>query len=294
MIELNIPSPLVKKKFKGLDFLLKRDDLINPHLSGNKIRKVKYLLINSPKVKTIVSYGSIYSNAMYSLSYFAKIFNYKFIYIVKSINKSELKNPRGNLKFALKNGMKIVEGYEYINKYKKSEECFFINEGVAQGFAYYGIKELAKELIITLGKDKNYQVFLPSGTGTTALFLNKAFKNLNGNNFAVYTTPVVGDKNYLKEQFLELENNEKFFPKILDSEKKYYFGRLYKEFYQIWLELQKETNIEFDLLYDPKAWLVILQNREIFKNLIYIHQGGILGNITMKDRYERKFNENNK
>jgi 1-aminocyclopropane-1-carboxylate deaminase/D-cysteine desulfhydrase-like pyridoxal-dependent ACC family enzyme len=293
MIKLNLPSPIVKKKFKGLEFLLKQDDLINPHLSGNKIRKVKYLLSNLPKENTIVSYGSIYSNAMYSLSFFAKSFGYNFIYIVKNLPKNKLQNPKGNLKLALKNGMKIVEGYEYINKYKNSENCFFIKEGVAQDFAYYGIKELAIELIDYLDNNKNYQIFLPSGTGTTALFLSKAIKELKAKNLKVYTTPVVGNKEYLIEQFLELESDKSFFPNIIDSKKKYYFGRLYKEFYQIWLELRKETNIEFDLLYDPKAWIVILQNKDIFKNLVYIHQGGILGNITMKDRYERKFNENN-
>jgi 1-aminocyclopropane-1-carboxylate deaminase len=51
--------------------------------------------------------------------------------------------------------------------------------------------------------------------------------------------------------------------------------------------------VEFDLLYDPHGWLTLLENPELFDNpLLYIHQGGLLGNESMLKRYERKYNEN--
>ena len=60
------------------------------------------------------------------------------------------------------------------------------------------------------------------------------------------------------------------------------------------LELLKQTNIEFDLLYDSLGWIVF---EEFVKNLenkdgyvfLYIHQGGVLGNKTMLERYKFKF-----
>jgi 1-aminocyclopropane-1-carboxylate deaminase len=134
---------------------------------------------------------------------------------------------------------------------------------------------------------KELNVFLPSGTGTTALFLQK---HLPSN--SVYTTPCVGDASYLKKQFLVLEKNESYHPKILSLEKKHHFAKLYKENYKIWLKLQQQTGVEFDLLYDPLGWRVLLAHPEVFsKPTLYIHQGGVLGNESMLPRYERKYKD---
>jgi len=288
-LQFNTPTPIEQYSFGGIDFILKRDDLINIDLSGNKARKVKYFINNIPShIDTIVSYGSIQSNAMYSLSVFAKVKELKYRYYANHIPALLRDNPQGNLKRALDNGMILIEGYDF--KIAKNE--LFIKEGVAVKEAYYGIKELALELIEQLGLKKEYQIFLPSGTGVTALFLSKALKINGANNFKIYTTACVGNSCYLKEQFFELERDESFYPIVLKSKKKYHFGKLYREFYDIWLELQKNTNIEFDLLYDPKGWITLLENRELFSNLVYIHQGGALGNESMLKRYRYKFGEN--
>ena len=83
-------------------------------------------------------------------------------------------------------------------------------------------------------------------------------------------------------------------PTIIKSEKKYHFGKLYKEFYEIHNELLKQTNIEFDLLYDSLGWICLnnyLQNNKEESTILYIHQGGILGNISMIQRYLREYNK---
>ena len=292
-LNFNTPTPIEYCTFENKTFLLKRDDLISKDFSGNKARKIAWYINNLPKnIDTIVSYGSIQSNAMYSLAKFANILGLNFKYYANHIPPILKENPIGNYKEALKLGAKIVEGYNI--KLKSNE--YFIKEGIATKEAYFGIKNLALELIEQLD-NKEYQIFLPSGTGTTALFLSKALKELKAFNLKVYTTAVVGSSAYLLEQFKELEEDISFYPKILDTKKRYHFGKLYREFYLLWLELQKECRVEFDLLYDPKGWLAILENIKVFNNLVYIHQGGLLGNITMLDRYKKKFgelNENNK
>ena len=292
-IEFALPTPLESYSFKGIDFFLKRDDLIHKDFSGNKARKIYYYLEHLPKdITTIVSYGSLQSNAMYSLARFARLYNLKFIYYAHHFNQKLLANPSGNLAMALENEMILKEGYEHI---QVDNNTLFIKEGIAQKEAYYGIELLAKELIQQLAKNQNYQIFLPSGTGTTALFLSKALQKLQASHIEVFTTACVGgSSSYLLEQFQELEANPKYYPTIIETKKKYHFAKLYKEFYQIWLELQKETQVEFDLLYDPKAWIAILENKELFSNLVYIHQGGLLGNISMHQRYRSKYNEDNK
>jgi len=100
----------------------------------------------------------------------------------------------------------------------------------------------------------------------------------------------VGDSEYLKYQFSLLEKDESLYPKILNPKKKYHFGKLYNEHFTLWNEIKNSTNIEFDLLYDPIGFDTLREHLERFDGceILYIHQGGILGNETMKERYLRK------
>ncbi|HEX7356433.1 MAG TPA: hypothetical protein VF270_01840, partial [Ignavibacteriaceae bacterium] len=43
------PTPLQVIKFEGKNFFIKRDDLTGCELSGNKVRKLEYLLYDAKK-----------------------------------------------------------------------------------------------------------------------------------------------------------------------------------------------------------------------------------------------------
>ncbi|MDM5271122.1 1-aminocyclopropane-1-carboxylate deaminase/D-cysteine desulfhydrase [Sulfurovum sp. zt1-1] len=284
-----IASPLQTITFEGHSFYLKRDDLLHPDFSGNKARKFYYFLTHDfPNIKKIVSYGSAQSNAMYSLSELAKMRGWEFEYYVDHIAEYLKENPHGNYKAALANGM-VIKEQNIVSKEDFDSSVLFIEEGGRQKEAEYGICILAEE-IMEWQKEKGIEklnIFLPSGTGTTALFLQK---HLSSN--IIYTTPCVGDSEYLKSQFLELEANEQYHPTILTLEKKHHFGKLYKDNYKIWLKLQQQTGVEFDLLYDPLGWRVLLAHPEVLSApILYIHQGGVLGNESMLPRYERKYKD---
>jgi len=177
------------------------------------------------------------------------------------------------------------------------ESILFIEEGGRQKEAEVGIGMLAEEIAVWQQKQgiEKLNIFLPSGTGTTALFLQKNLSHLMSHTSLkaiVFTTPCVGDVAYLKKQFFQLEKDEAFHPKILDTSKKYHFGKLYRDSYKIWLELRQTTGVEFDLLYDPKGWMALMANLERLSGpILYIHQGGVIGNESMLPRYERKYKE---
>ena len=326
--------------------------------NGNKARKLEYFLnAGIGGIKRIVSYGSSQSNAMYSLSVFAKIKGLEFHYIVSNLNSNLAANPIGNFKFSLKNGMKVyvdkdrrvraralayelaglkeseICGGETANltdncsenelnlkdagglnlskfdeqaelagvnsieciSHKSSnlpaaQDCFigdslFINEGVWQPQAETGFISQARQIERWADAEgKVVDIFLPSGTGTSAAFLAKHVK------FDVFTCPCVGDADYLKSEIEALTPNSK--ARILQPPKKYHFGDLKLELYQIWREVCEQTGIEFELIYDPVGFLTMMANLGAFKNeILYIHQGGALGNISQKLRYERKFKE---
>ena len=294
---LSLPSPVQSIDFDGHSFYLKRDDLIHPDFSGNKARKFHYFLTHEfPEIKKVISRGSNQSNAMYSLSVLAKMRGWEFDYYVDHIPEYLRENPQGNYRAALENGMRISVEHLALSIEKGKTDVLFIEEGGRQEEAEFGIRILAEEIVEWQKREgiENLNIFLPSGTGTTSLFLQKALSTLNAqrSTLRIYTTPCVGNSDYLKKQFLMLEGDEKYHPKILNLEKKYHFGKLYRDSYKIWLKLHEQTGVEFDLLYDPKGWMTMMKFPEIFsKPTLYIHQGGLIGNESMLLRYERKYKD---
>src|ERR1043165_2377736 len=74
------PSPLQKLESdlfhqKGVEVFVKRDDLIHPHIQGNKWRKLKYNLYQARlnKQNTLLTFGGPYSNHIYATAAAAKL-----------------------------------------------------------------------------------------------------------------------------------------------------------------------------------------------------------------------------
>ena len=88
-------------------------------------------------------------------------------------------------------------------------------------------------------KIKELALFLPSGTGTTALYLQNALPHST-----VYTTACVGKSDYLQTQWDTLDTEAKK-PKILKTIKTYHFAKPYKAFYDFYDLLQKQ-GVEID------------------------------------------------
>jgi 1-aminocyclopropane-1-carboxylate deaminase/D-cysteine desulfhydrase-like pyridoxal-dependent ACC family enzyme len=278
-----------------MNLFVLRDDLLHPFLNGNKARKLFYFLDkNLDDISTIVSYGGNQSNMLYALSYFCFIKQKKFIYYTTNIPINLTKNPIGNFKFALELNthfreldkldfdIQISQVKQNINKNQ-----LFISQGGADIYSKYGIKKLSLDIkkYIKDNNLSNISIFLPSGTGTSALYLQQYLEN------TIYTTPCIGDEKYLLEQFELLKIKDKDiqkYPIILNTNKKYHFGKCYKEFYDKYLYFLSHK-IEFELLYDMKSLLAIEENiDQLSSNILYIHSGGVYGNNSMKLRYAYK------
>ena len=280
------PTPISKFTLEGREFLVKRDDLVDPYLAGNKFRKL-HSLLKAPKEKynKIISYGGTQSNAMLAIAAMCKQKDWEFYYYSKPISKTQEEENIGNFYFAKQLGMKHIqipqdEYREFISSMHLSfeEKTFIVDQGGAVLEAKVGLEELASEII---KQNPDAQALAtPSGTGTTALFLAMSLPK-----FTVYTTPCVGDVEYLKTQMLSLCVE---LPKnliILKPKKKYHFAKLYEEFYKMYNKTL-EAGIEFDLLYAPCMWESLLEQTE--EKVLYIHSGGVTGNSSMLQRYAKK------
>jgi len=281
-------TPISKITLDEREFFIKRDELIDPHLAGNKYRKL-YTLLQAPKEQfdTIVSYGGTQSNAMLAIAKMCYDKNWKFIYYTKPLSAQQKKQKLGNYFDALNLGMNHIEiDYKLYRNFISSlrvtqnEKTFIIDQGGAIAEANEGVAVLADELKEQLSSNELQHIrslATPSGTGTTAFFLAKHMPN-----YTVYTTPAIGDEIYLTQQMSALGEIPKNL-KILKSAKKYRFAKPYKEFYEIYTKLLKAT-IEFDLLYAPAMWINLLTQTD--EDILYIHSGGVSGNKSMLKRYQ--------
>lgn len=297
--KIDLPSTVETFVFRGRTIHIKRDDLVDPDLSGNKFRKLFFLLnIPSKNYKRIISYGGSQSNAMASIAALCKRKGWTFLYITKTLSQT-LKNAlQGNMASALGDGMKLLEveheAYEDVihslytptpdNRVSKKEGDLLLAQGGADLGAKEGIELLAKEILRWKVERniENLTVITPSGTGTTSLYLARYMKET-----AVMTTPLVGSSVYLKEQMEALEQ----FPEnlyILETLKKYHFAKPYQEYVEVY-KMIKEQGIEMDLLYAPKMLLALSEKMlEIEGEILYVHSGGTKGNVSMLERYKRK------
>lgn len=306
-------------EFRGRRIWLKRDDLITP-IGGNKARKCYGLFsgsdsvdsidfINSvdwDKVERIVSWGGAQSNAMLALAEVAQLMEKEFVYYCQRVPGWLLSDPIGNFLQALSYGMDLRrEEFVEVDSMRDGSSLV-IPQGMAMPEAEAGIRLLADSLIeFSLREfgNKKWVIFLPSGTGTTAFYLHKHLKKCA--NAEVWTVPCIGDADVLSRFFQKLNQTSKLeiarLPEIVEGSEKEVFGGLSERYWLIYQELLNETGLEFDLLYDAKAWCVLVdrwgdRSGEIDANteIIYLHQGGVTGNESMISRYKRYFLKNDK
>lgn len=277
---------------RNKSFYVKRDELLDPLLSGNKYWKL-YALIQTPKerYKQLVSYGGTQSNAMLSMAALCHDKGWAFHYTSKPVPAYLKEQPSGNLSKALDLGMVLHEvGHDdyadCVQKLREDRdiESLLVPQGGADPMAQAGIEQLADEI-------KQWQqaqcierlnVVTPSGTGTTAYYLAQALPACN-----ILTTAVVGDKAYLREQMQmlgELPENLT----ILEGSKKYHFAKPYAELLDMYHDLL-DAGIAFDLIYGSVMWKVLLECHNVMEvTVLYIHSGGLLGNASMLDRYKHQ------
>lgn len=165
-----IETPLLQQK--KVELWIKRDDLIHPVISGNKWRKLKYILDHALTMKshTIISMGGAYSNHLHALAFIGQQLELKTIGFIRG-EKPKILSP--TLKDLQNWGMELrfVSRVEYrtLRIYKQHSELpglqegqYWLPEGGAVELALKGGRELIAEI------DLKYDVMcVPCGTGTT-------------------------------------------------------------------------------------------------------------------------------
>lgn len=133
---------------KEITVYIKRDDLIHPHVQGNKWRKLKYNLFEARLngVNTLLTFGGPYSNHIYSTAAAAKMFHFRSIGIIRG---DEPTNKSPTLKFAASQGMELY----YMDKesYREREDLMNIESLRVQIGDFYHIPEGGTNLLALEG-----------------------------------------------------------------------------------------------------------------------------------------------
>lgn len=283
-------SPVTKISFLGREWHIKRDDLLDERLSGNKARKLYRFAANPVSAKRILSYGGAQSNAMYSISELAKAQGVEFVYYAKTLPATLRQTPSGNLKAALDNGMRLIElpHTQYESRIaelltREDGNTLLIRQGGADEYARDGLRMLSEELAqyAADNKLKDPIAVTSSGTGTSAGYLADYLP------FECLTVPCVADKVFLDGEFERLGVTKK--PTVIETVDKIAFASPHPKLLSTYRELLS-CGIEFDLIYDAKCWLAVSENLDYFdgRDVIFVHSGGTLGNETQLERYRYK------
>ncbi len=299
MILEALDTPLIEVKDNrfaknNLKLFIKREDLVDKYISGNKWFKLKYNLIEAENLgyKKLLTFGGAYSNHIYSTAAAGKKFGFETIGVIRGEEHLPL-NP--TLSFAESCGMKFsyLNRSAYRNKYNpnfinqlknKFGEFYLIPEGGSNHLAVQGCSEIVKRININFDF-----ICTASGTGGTLAGLTLG---LNKNKKAIGFSVLKGGS-FLNENVKNLlsgfeKNNLSNWQIILD----YHFGgyaKVTNELLNFCLEYKQLHNIEIEPIYTGKMLYGIfdLAQKNFFPKdsiIIALHSGGLQGLEGLKQR----------
>ena len=158
--------------YRGVRIVLKRDDLINPALPGNKWRKLKYNLeaARDQRASTLLTFGGAYSNHIRATAAAGRIHGFRTVGVIRG----EAHHPLNeSLAAAVGNGMQLayMDRETYRDKTnpallaqlrRRFGEFYLLPEGGSNALAVKGCREIVPEI------DEDFDVICcPVGTGGT-------------------------------------------------------------------------------------------------------------------------------
>lgn len=294
------PSPIqeIRDKFlkeKDVNLFVKRDDLLHAEISGNKIRKLKYNLLqaNSEGHHTLLTFGGAYSNHIYAVAAAGEIYGFKTIGVIRGEPYHNL-NP--TLTFARSKGMQLhyISRADYKQKYtiettdklkNRFGEFYMIPEGGTNSLALKGCAEIIDEIDIPFD-------FITSccGTGGT---LGGMIAGLNGSGHAI-GFPVLKGGDFLRKEIqdhIKDFNDQVYLNWHLLLE--YHFGGYAKyssELVEFINEFNRKHKIPLDPIYTGKMMYGLFKmiQQDVFKKgskIIAIHTGGLQGIDGFNERF---------
>lgn len=282
------------KNDKNIQLFIKREDLINPFISGNKYRKLKYNLVEAKRQKTsvLLTFGGAFSNHIAATAYAGKINDFKTVGVIRGDELQDKVDVNPTLKFAKENGMefhfisreeyrlKDTEAFQNILK-ERFKDCYIIPEGGTNQLAIKGCEEILNS------EDKNFNYICSCvGTGGTISGIINASESYQ----KILGFPA------LKGDFLTNEICKFAKAKNWELITQYHFGgyaKINDELITFINDFKSKHDIPLDPIYTGKMLFGIVDmiKNGAFKNgtkILAIHTGGLQGIEGMNQRLAAK------
>lgn len=290
MIEKVIPLQKVNSDFiksKEVELYIYRLDLNHPHISGNKLYKLKYNLedVKNKKKKTLLTFGGAFSNHIAATAAAGKEQGFNTTGIIRGEKPVELNST---LKFAKEYGMELhfisrslYQNKEELNKYvseKFSEENYYlIPEGGSNELGINGCKEITSNIPIDFDI-----VCCPCGTGAT---ISGIILSLKEHQSAIGFQILKGEK-YIHSEVSNWLKHFKSDNTNWEINEEFHFGgyaKLKPPLLNFMLDFEKGNSIPLDYIYTGKMMYGIMEliKKGKFKKgtkIVAIHTGGLQGN----------------
>ncbi len=304
------PTPVEAVNFNKRSFLIKRDDMTGLELSGNKVRKLEYLLAQAKKEKAehVFTCGGIQSNHCRATAIAAARAGLKSKLFLWG---KESEKAEGNLFFDKFIGADIrylnLREYKRVNdimfeeklkENKKGRNVYVIPEGGSTTNGVLGYSDFISELSKQIEIKKLKGILAASGTGGTAagLLVGAALLKFN---LKIYAVNVLYDPKVLRKKIFHLAKGcileHKFKCKInydnlviLDGYSKEGYKNISSDKLKLIKDFAQSTGIILDPAYTGKAFYAYCENF-LFKGkgrqVLFIHTGGLFGVFNKKDKY---------
>lgn len=303
----NLPTPLEKMKADFIDedieVWMKRDDLTEFVGSGNKIRKLEYLLYEAREMgaTVVVTCGGIQSNHCRATAFTARKLGMKPVLFLRG-TKPEIAQGNLFLDLILDCEIHYITPEEYLNReaimaeYRNqstdSESIYLIPEGGSNVVGSMGYIRAVSEMVEQTNLESFDAVFCPVGSGGTyagllaGLKLNRLKTSLIGIN--VTLTPHKDFELKVKEICDEYIHMKLLDERISEDEIKIidgYCGEAYavptKKGIEYIQSCLLQTGILLDPVYTSKAFdgMIEESKKSGFKRVLFLHSGGGFGNF---------------
>jgi D-cysteine desulfhydrase len=303
----NLPTPLeeIKADFndEGIEIWMKRDDLTEFVGSGNKIRKLEYLLYEAKELgtDTVVTCGGIQSNHCRATAYAARKLGLNPVLFLRG---SKPDRAEGNLFLDKLLGSEIhyitAEEYQnreeimsdYREKSNDPKKVYLIPEGGSNIVGSLGYIRAVGEMVEQTNLNSFDAIFCPVGSGGTytgllaGLKINNIKTPLIGINVTLtpssdFETKVKGIcEEYVHMKLLDEMIGEEVI-KIIDG----YCGEAYAVPTEKGIGYIQscllQTGILLDPVYTSKAFdgMIEESKKKGYKRVLFLHSGGGFGNF---------------
>ena len=277
---------------KNIELFVKRDDLIDTEVSGNKWRKLKYNIEQAlaNKNNSIVTFGGAFSNHLVATAAACKLIGIRCVGIVRGEELNS--NSNETLKRCTEYGMelKFVSRSEYALRndslYLKDihlefENSFVVPEGGANFYGMIGCQDIIKEI----EQDFDH-VFIAQGTTTTSCGVLISLPS----NSKLHVVPVLKGfdsisemRNLLNYTLFDEELTEELLNRVTVHSNAHFggYGKYDLELLDFIKQFYHENNIKLDPIYTGKVMFELIKNIKENKlsnsKVLFIHTGGLQG-----------------